>query len=236
MAEQAQQKDGFPTTDWELLRSLQTETSTDKQAVLHELINRYWPAMRHYLLTAKRIPADEADEIRSAFTVDRLLSESHLFSRADSSRGKFRTLLIRSLENYLVDRARKMRTSTPLDQDEQTAADASASPAAAFERAWAQSVLSEALQLTEDWLTNTGQADSWEIFKARIVLPATEGAAPVDFAALVEIHSLKSPVQASNLLTSARRVFVRKLASVLSRYLDEGQDFEDQLAELRKIF
>ena len=69
-----------------------------------------------------------------------------------------------------------------------------------------------------------------------VVLPATQGTAPVEFAALVERHALRSPVQASNLLTSARRVFVRKLASVLSKYLDDGQDFEGQLAELRKIF
>lgn len=237
MSSGASRQQRFPTTDWELFRSLQAVDVTTKQNIVNELLRRYWPAIRHYLLTAKRMRPDDAEEVRSAFTADRLVQDSKFFDRADADRGKFRTLLIRSIENYLIDRRRRSRPIAQLTESNPPPSTVSmVSPSVAFERAWAQSVLAEALKLTEEWLHKRGKPGSWAIFRARIVLPATEGAEPVDFGTLVEQHQLRSAVQASNLLTSARRVFVRKLTASLAKYADDSQSFQSQLDELRKIF
>ena len=113
-------------------------------------------------------------------------------------------------------------------------ADNAPSPDESFDIPWARQVLHEAMRRMRTECHHIGRFDIWDVFESRIVAPALEGGDPVDYQTLVNRHRLQSPMQASNLLMTAKRTFERTLRSVISEYADEDQ-IEAEIIDLRQI-
>ena len=75
----------------------------------------------------------------------------------------------------------------------------------------------------------------WGIFESRVVGPTLEGALPVDYAHLVEQFGFQSPSQASNALTTAKRMYARALRSAVGRYAQNEEEIEAEIKELKEI-
>jgi len=234
-------KVGFPTTDWSLISAARLLERDPKGQSLERLLVAYTPAIRRYLLKVKRLREDDAADVLQGFLADKVVNRVVL-SNASGQQGRFRNYLLRSLEHYIIDRARRASASTrpPIElalsiESVDTLLAVEGDISESFEREWARSVIATALSRTAELCARRSRRDWWAVFLLRIVAPITEGARPVSYRELVERLAFSSPVQASNALITVKRLFDRTLRRVLAEHAPPGADMDDELRELRAI-
>lgn len=214
----------FPRTDWtELGKAAEAE-----QAPLDRLIRLYWQPLKIFLVATFPNLAGQADELLQDFAGDKILRQGWL-RKADQTRGRFRDFLKSSLRNFILDRLSRADVKNPplsLDELEQEIPETGKS-AEEFDLAWARAVLSETLRRMEADCKKPGKDQPrrsciWEIFRIRLLDPVFENAPQVPYDELVKRFGLKSPLEASNTLLSAKRMFKGHLDEVIRDYA--GQD------------
>jgi hypothetical protein len=210
----------FPRTDWVELR----KAAAAEQVPLDRLIRLYWQPLKIYFMAAFPSLRDQADLLLQDFAEDKLLQEGWL-RKADQSRGRFRDFLKTSLRNFVLNRLNLKESKNPplsLDELEQELPEPPA-VAEAFDLAWARAVLAETLRRMEADCKNPA-ADQprrgyiWEMFRLRLLDPVFNDAEPPPYDELIERFGLKSPMDASNTLLSAKRIFKTHLNDVIKEY------------------
>ena len=230
----------FPPTQWSLVERARQGESGDGSAALAMLLQRYSSALRAHLIHNRRVTPDQADDLLQGFVADKII-EQRLLNHASQRRGKLRTFLLATLDNYVVSHHRRETALkrlpvggiTELDDVDPTAA--GGDPAWAFNVAWARELLAEALGRMRAECESSGRADLWAIFDGRVVLPAFEGAEPLSYESLVTRLALRSPLEACQLLTTAKRMFNRNLRAVASEYAGDDGDTDVEIEDLRRI-
>jgi DNA-directed RNA polymerase specialized sigma24 family protein len=100
----------FQTTHWTLvLRAAQNESIESMQQALSAFCEAYWPPLYAFLRHRRYASTDAQDLVQAFFA--QLLRENTL-SRADQAKGRLRTFLLGSLQNFLInehDRARALK-------------------------------------------------------------------------------------------------------------------------------
>jgi RNA polymerase sigma-70 factor (ECF subfamily) len=99
----------FATTRWSLILSATNSKSGEQQArdALEELCRIYWrPAFA--FVCRRGYSTEDAQDLTQDFFLKML--EPNWLQRADVNRGRFRTLLLTSLQHFLVNAADKART------------------------------------------------------------------------------------------------------------------------------
>src|SRR4051812_23478431 len=92
----------FPQTQWTLLGRAGEATSDGQRQALGTILQRYMPALRTHLLLERRLAPERADDLLQSF-VSRKVLEQKLIRQADRQRGRFRTFLLRTLNNFVID-------------------------------------------------------------------------------------------------------------------------------------
>src|SRR5687767_4813885 len=82
----------FPTTHWSVLERAGDDDEAVRRQALLELLRDYVPALRSYLVHAKRMAPDRADDLLQQFLADKVLEED-LMPKAQREKGKFRSFL-----------------------------------------------------------------------------------------------------------------------------------------------
>jgi len=210
----------FPRTNWaELGRAAQAEP-----VPLDRLIRAYWQPLRIHLLASFPSLKDQADTILQDFAEDKILQQGWL-AKADQNRGRFRDFLKISLRNFVLNRlstAEARNPAIPLDDLPQELPEPQ-TVAEEFDLAWARAVLAEALRRMEADCKDPA-ADQprrsyiWEMFRLRLLDPIINGAPEMPYDQLIERFKLKSPMDASNTLLSAKRIFKTHLTAVIREY------------------
>ena len=98
----------FDSTRWSLIEMAGAKDGSQRRTALDKILSAYLPALQTYLMLNRRVNAEEAEDLLHDFVTDKIL-QGDLLSRADHTKGRFRSLLIKSLNNYLVDRYRSRR-------------------------------------------------------------------------------------------------------------------------------
>jgi hypothetical protein len=228
----------FPTTHWSLVRRAGTGDAAARREALTVLLTRYRPALRTYLRAVKRMSAEQADELLQAFIADQLL-ERQLAARADPARGRFRTFLLASLNNYVVDqqRTQKWRAAEALDPEvsEAEGCGAACSPEAIVEAAWAKALVRDVLEAMRCECAATARSDVWAVFEGRILAEIFGTGGTVSYDSLAAALQLKSPAQAANLLVTAKRMYARLLRLAVGEYESDADAVEAEIADLRRV-
>jgi DNA-directed RNA polymerase specialized sigma24 family protein len=233
----------FPRTDWaELSKAAEAE-----QAPLDRLIRLYWQPLKIFLVATFPNLSGRADELLEDFAEDKILREGWL-RKADQTRGRFRDFLKSSLRNFVLDHLSKADVKNPpvsLDELEHEIPQSEAS-VEEFDLAWARAVLTETLHRMETDCKRPGKDQPrrsciWELFRIRLLEPVFHDAPQVPYDQLVQQLGLKSPLEASNTLLSAKRIFKSHLDNVIHEYAGrdaatsvEVQALKDFLARLSK--
>src|ERR1700726_1802204 len=101
---------GFQTTHWTLLmRARETQSDTSSQKALSNFCEAYWPPLYAFLRHRGHASPEAQDLVQGFFAH---LLEQNTLSRADQEKGKLRTFLLGSLQNFLFneyDRARALK-------------------------------------------------------------------------------------------------------------------------------
>jgi len=141
----------FPTTRWTLILSSR-ESEEARRAALEALLPLYWKPVYFYLRRKGR-SVEAAEDATQGFFLHCL--ERDFLPRVDPARGRFRSYLLTSLENYLVNRheheaavKRGGRVQIiPLDSllAERDLPATPEDPGRAFDREWGMAVVERAL-------------------------------------------------------------------------------------------
>ena len=183
-----------------------------------------------------------AEDLVQSFATEKILADG-MISKAERHRGRFRTYLLASLNNFVASQMRAQgrfkrapRMRLPLEEAAAVVdAGVAARPAAAFDVEWARQVLSQAIDEMAAECRAGARPDVWAVFEARILLPVLEDAEPVPYAVLVATHGFASPAQASNVLVTGIRMFVRTLRRVIGAYARDDAEVDDEIEDLRRI-
>jgi RNA polymerase sigma-70 factor (ECF subfamily) len=197
--------------------------------------------LRNHLVRGRGLTPDAADDLVQSFLTDKVL-EDGLIGLADPGRGRFRTFLATSLDRYLVSHIRAERAKKrgggarhlPLTA-ELSVVDPTPSPHQSFDVSWARQVLAEAVDSMCAQCLASGRAEVWGVFDGRVLSPLLHGGEQLSYAELVARYGFVSPSQASNVLVTANRMFVRELRRVVGAYTSTEAEADAEIADLRRI-
>ena len=88
----------FPRTDWSQLESLRGTSERDDLDLLNHLAARYWSPLYQFVLAQGHNEVEAMDLVQEFFA---FALQTQLFRKADRGKGRFRSFLLGSLNNFL---------------------------------------------------------------------------------------------------------------------------------------
>ncbi len=167
---------GFQTTHWTLvLRARETQSDISAQKALSNFCEAYWPPLYAFLRHRGHASPEAQDLVQGFFAH---LLEQDTLSRADQEKGRLRTFLLGSLQNFLFneyDRAHTLKRGggkkiLSID-DHLPEAEASMtntmqlSDSAAYDLVWASTIVKRAWQQLQNEFEADGKAESFEVLR-----------------------------------------------------------------------
>ena len=217
---------GFPTTKYSLMAQLRSPDSIEQKSALGLFIEGYRRALLKFLVVNKRVNQHDAEDIVHDFIVEKVMSGRVL--EATENKGKFRSLLCKSLQNFLIDSLRKRKTNQKNFESNSGlfALENIREEFDVFDGLWAKGVLTAVLKQMEV------KSPYWRVFKERILtIP------PKSYSDLVETCGFENPVQASNALMTAKRTFMRLIAETISDSpeFSKDDDLNEEIRLLKRV-
>lgn len=232
---------GTWATDWSMIFRAVHGDEEPSAVAWDQLARRYWPAIYAYIRSSGR-DIHQASDLTQSFVCDVMVGRQ-LLGSADPARGRFRTLLLTALKNYLVEqhryatrrkRAPKDGRLVELDREEASAIEvpSGASPEAVFAAQWSATLVRRVLDQVRADCDNEELATHWAIFESRVVRPMLLGEAPTRYALLVRRLGLKDVAQAANMMVTVKRRFARALFEAVSGTVGDPSEVDDELRAL----
>lgn len=215
----------------------------DEQAAgeaLERLVRRYWAAVYAYVRGTGR-DVHAAADLTQGFVCDVIISR-RLCDAADPARGRFRTLLLTALRNYIRERHRHEARRRPLkgaggsrDPEETVTASHARSeptPEEAFSYQWSATLVRRVVSSVRASCEAAGLDAHWAVFEQRVVRPMLMGDAPVDYATLVRRLNLRDESQAANMMITVKRRFARALHDEVGETVFGPREADEEICEL----
>ncbi|MFO0836102.1 MAG: hypothetical protein U0638_14110 [Phycisphaerales bacterium] len=183
---------------------------------------------------------DEASELTQAFFSEVIVGR-RLFERADSNRGRLRSLIRTAVRRFHTDQWRSNHSKAnvltisalQLDREESLLADPQ--PDDAFDRRWALSLFEEAMHRCERHFSQGGKRGHWLLFETRILGPAIHGTIPPSCAEAAELCGFASAADAAAAMQTVKRRLDLTFREVVAETLDCPQDVADELRLVRSL-
>lgn len=230
----------FDTTQWSLVISCQHPSSPEGRIALAELCQRYWYPLFAYVRLLGHDMHEAQDLIQGFF--ERLIDKNYV-SDADPTRGKFRTFLLTSLNNFLANEHDKRmaikrggeRKQFSLELEgaerrfsiEPTTSDSADTQ---FEQRWARQLLDRVvLQLQQKYL-DAGKATVFENLKQYLVTTDTEPTAVI--AERIGLSEAAVRVAGHRLRAQYRTMLRQEIAATIGNH----EEVDDEIAALFTAF
>ena len=231
----------FNTTHWTMVLACGDEADSERaQQALASLFQTYWYPLYAYV---RRRGYDEHDakDLVQGFCLH--LHEKHALAKADRQRGKFRTFLLSSLQNFLGheyerSRAQKRGGGQPLIRLDAEEADAryrlepveSVTPETIFEKRWAHALLEQTVTDLRADFVRRGKERLFEGLSSFLTSDLREtsyqGAA----------EKLGLPLSAiKTTVHRLRRDYRDKLREEIGRTVSSPNEIDEELLYLRKV-
>jgi DNA-directed RNA polymerase specialized sigma24 family protein len=202
-----------------------------------EFLQLYRRAMVTHLVLSQKWGPDDAEDVVQSFVVDKICTRN-VIAAADRSRGKrFRNFLLTVLDRYGQERRRaagrlKRRPDHAAELQESFDGAAEAGSVDGFEIQWARDLLAHCIRQMEEECKASGRGPLFEVFRYRVLEPALHGVEPMPYGDMVARYGLADPIQASNLLITAKRMFERRLREGIREYAQTDSDVDEEIQEL----
>ena len=221
----------FQTTRWSLIVAARDSPSQARTA-LEQLCRAYRPPVLAFVRRSGYGPGD-AEDLTQAFFLRFL--ERGWYAAADPSRGRFRTLLLVSLRNFLHDQhaqaaALKRGAGKQMDADILERIAGGESPEEAFTRTWLGTVLAHAMQRLEREWVRAGKRAQFERL-APLLVEHAEASELRDIAAAAGVRSNTLAVQAHRMRQRLRQLVRLELLQTVG----SGEALEQELTDLRAV-
>ena len=176
----------FATTHWTVVLAAGDRVSPQAADALEQLCRNYWYPLYAYVRRQGRSPEDAQDLTQAFFA--HFLDRNYL-ARADRQRGRFRSFLLTSLQNFLAhewERARAAkrgggRTALPWDEisaESRYALEAASdlAPDKIFEQRWAATLFQKALAGLQQEFAAAGHSERFDRLKGFLSAEPEAGA------------------------------------------------------------
>ncbi len=233
----------FPPTRWTWLAAAGTEDEEKRMAGLEQFLQLYYPALEAHLRLQYGLPEADAQDCLQDFVLNKVIGRQ-LLLRVSRERGRFRTYLCHALGHFVIDRIRRSaaakrapnEAAVPLDELSRSQLhELLAQAEEPFDREFFFEVMHLALDRMRARCAETNRVVLWEIFESRILEQAMRDRQPVPYSKLLPLLGLDTAAQAANLQTTAKRMFVRCLRSVVREYTRNDRDVADELQQLQRL-
>jgi len=235
-------RDRFPVTRVSAVIAASSSNDEERTRAFEVLIAAYWMPVYKYIRIKWNKTTEDARDLTQGFFLEAM--EKNFFGRYDSTRAKFRTFLRTCLdgfvanENKAASRIKRGGNVTILSLDfdgaeEQLKIGAQPVPAALddyFDKEWARSVFSLALEAFRPFMLDSGKETHLKLFE-RYVLDVDDEAPKTNYKALAAEFNI-STSDVTNYLALARREFRR---IVLERLRELTSTDEEYRREARAL-
>jgi len=234
----------FLTTHWSLIDGVKQHQDEDR-ALIGVLLERYWKPVYCYL-RSKGYNNDQAKDLTQGFLHDVVLNR-HLVERAHAAKGRFRSLLLHALNQYLMDERRKETARKRIPKDKLVPLDVANAPGLAqmtcqldaeqsFNYAWKVELLERVLSEVKCNYIKRGMETHWHVFRDRVLEPVMEDRKGPSLSQLCEQYDIADETTASNMLKTVKRLFKSTLHKHVRQTVNSGEAVEDELKEVFKFF
>ena len=236
--------EAFQTTEWAAIRNVGTGGDTSSEAVIDDLVKRYWKPVYCYL-RRKGHDNERAKDLTQGFFQEVIL-DGELIRRADEAKGRFRTFLLSALEQYLA-RVHRRQTAkkripenrlSPLEQiDPANLAEPVGELTAeqSFNYAWVSQLLDRLLTEVEAKCHSQGKTLHWQVFHDRVLQPIMENTPAPSLGQVCSKYGIADQRKASNMIITVNRRFQAALKRHLRRSVASDAEVEDELRELMQV-
>jgi len=158
--------------------------------------------------------------------------EHHLIEKADSAKGRFRTLLLVALDRYVRDvrdreSARKRKPKGRLflldiaEPPEVPQSIVGSAPESTFHYACVSALLEQVFEEVEHGCHRDGQTLHWCVFRDRVLDPIMDRSPPPSLKEIVAQYGVQDESKVSNRIVTIKRRF----RTALTRILHRGREF-----------
>jgi DNA-directed RNA polymerase specialized sigma24 family protein len=234
----------FPTTRWTLLTEIQRGNDTRSRRLIAQLVRDYWRPVYCYL-RRKGYGNEDAKDLTQEFFQEVVLGRS-LLQRANSSRGRFRTFLLTSLDRYLanVHRRRVARKRIPPDkliplgdadigELPQVASDLTCEES--FDYAWISGLLDRMLAEVQAECCHRGMKTHWNLFRDRVLQPILKDTQPPPLTQLCARYGIDQATKASNMIFAVKKRFRVALQRQVRQSVTDDTEMSEELTELAQF-
>ena len=234
---------GFFTTDWGVVRDAGVQDSELRLQALERLVKHYRPTLEEYLFRQFRLDRERVQDTLQAFFLEKVI-EKDLLTKADQTRGKFRTFLLQAINGHVLDQikaenAKKRRPEGGWVSIEELTLNGTDFPAEetreVFDDAFTKQLIAEAIQRTHQYCLDAECLEIWEIFHARILGPLFDEKSPTPYPELVAELKLRDVAAAQNRLGSAKRIFRRQLEALVQDFTSDQIELANEMEYFGKF-
>ena len=230
----------FEPTRWSMVLRAREGDESQRRVALGVLCLAYWYPLYAFLRRSGR-PVEDAQDLAQEFFVR--LMDGRLLETADPARGKFRTLLLAALKNldanaWAAARAQKrggrvevVSLDMAMAEDRWQAEPAGVAAEAAFDRAWANTVMDRAgAQLQAEYVAG-GKA---ELFSE--LFPRLNGASAADGLAAVAERVGMTEAAVKMALSRMRPRYADALRAEIAHTVGSHGGVQEELGYLLTVF
>jgi RNA polymerase sigma-70 factor (ECF subfamily) len=234
----------FGVTHWTVIESIASKDDAGGRALVGDFLKNYWKPVYCYL-RHKGHNSEKAKDLTQAFFHEVVLGRE-LIQRADRSKGRFRTLLLRALDRYLVSVHRKETAQKRIPHNKLISLEDSTIselPEAAgnldsdevFHYTWVCELLDRLLEEVETECRQSGMAVHWDMFNERVLHPILTSAKPLSLEELCSKYRVDSTTRASGMIFAVKRRFQAAAKRLLCESVASEQEIDEEMLELMKF-
>lgn len=233
------QKGFFPSTRWSLiLRARDGGDETVGMAL--ESLCRIYRAPVYTYLRSRGHSAHDAEDLTQGFFAD-LLSRAFL-SKVGPENGRFRSFMLRSLQNYLAKDHRKANAQkrgggisiedfSKIEEQYAASSDGCQTPDVLFDRNWVVALLDAVLASLEDQYVREGKGELYAAVRGR-VLDTSVSESYKDLSEKLQMSESALKVAVHRF----RKQYRKALRDAVAETVAEGSDVDKELSYLMGVF
>lgn len=234
----------FGATHWTVIESIASKDCAGSRALVGDFLKAYWKPVYCYL-RHKGYNSEKAKDLTQGFFHEVVLGRE-LIQRADRTKGRFRTLLLRALDRYLVSIHRKETAQKRIPENRIISLEDSTfgelpeeadnlNSDEVFHYTWVCELLDRMLEEVETECRQSGMAVHWDMFNDRILHPILASAEPLPLEELCRKYCINGRTRASGMIFAVKRRFQAAAKRLLRESVASEQEIDEEMLELMKF-
>ncbi len=234
----------FQATHWTAIERIGSGDDICSAELVADLLRNYWKPVYCYL-RHKGYDNEQAKDLTQGFFQEVVLGRE-LIQLADRKKGRFRTLLLRALDRYLVSAHRKDTARKRIPQDrlisledfnfhELPETPRNLNSEEIFHYTWVCELLDRLLEEVETECRQRGMKMHWDLFNNRVLSPIITCAESPSLEELCHKYGVASTLKASNMIFSVKRRFRAAMKRLLRKSVASEAQINEEMRELMKF-